>query len=493
MLPSIRSHAQYQSCVLEQLRTHYSGGILVLLAKDWTFIEKFWLADLSNTASVLSRQYAIRGIKATDSADLFRSYLLMLQVGCTSVTAWVDELRRVPLYAIISGFFPGHTPGVGTFYDFFARLWPSASPHLTGRIKPKRKKKPVKGKKGEKAPTTTPKKVERLVRRILIRRSAIISLPTDRLMALFRECFVQVSASLGILGDVSALSIAGDGTPIRTAAYPRSQRICDCRKQGKDSCACPRLYSQPDCDIGWDSHRNCHYFGYHLYRFTASDSRYDLPLYPRLCRASRHDSVSLVVSIREFEHDDPDWTWKRVLLDAAHDAMPFYRYFVSKDILAFIDLNKRHTGIKKYKDDITLSDQGTPICQKGLAMKNNGYDVKRGRRKYRCPLMKKGGCTCDTPCSDSAYGRCVYTYTHDNPRLFPPVARNSEAWNGTYKRRTSVERSNKREKIDYKLEAGRHRSTNMWLIRIFGIMMCQHLDAWHHEIEIDLKSTFLVA
>ena len=76
MLPSIRFHAQYQSFVLEQLRTHYSGGILVLVAKDWTFIEKFWLVDLSGTASVLSRQYATRGIHAT---DLLHSYLLMLQ------------------------------------------------------------------------------------------------------------------------------------------------------------------------------------------------------------------------------------------------------------------------------------------------------------------------------------------------------------------------------------------------------------------------------
>ena len=113
----------------------------MLLAKDWTFIEKFWLVDLSGTASVLSRQYANRGIKATDPANLFRSCLLMLQVGCPCVTAWVDELRRVPLYAIISGFLPGNTPGVGTFYDFFTRRWLSASPHLTAPVKPKRKKR----------------------------------------------------------------------------------------------------------------------------------------------------------------------------------------------------------------------------------------------------------------------------------------------------------------------------------------------------------------
>ena len=99
-----------------------------------------------------------------------------------------------------------------------------------------------------------------------------------------------------------------------------------------------------------------------------------------------------------------------------------YRYFESTGTLAFIDLNKRYTGIKKYKDDITVSDQ----------------DVS---------LMKKGACTCDAPCPDSTYGRRVYTYTHDNPRLFPPVVRNSEAWDGIYKRRTSAERSIKRENM----------------------------------------------
>lgn len=306
--------SEIRTFVLEQLRTHYSGGILVLVAKDWTFIEKFWLVDLSGTASLLSSQYATRGINATGPANLFRSYLLMLQVGRTSITAWVDELRRVPLYAIISGLEPSHTPGVGTFYDFLARLWPLTSPHISARYKPKRNKKPVTGKKGEKAPTTTPKKIERLVHRLLVRRPTPSALPTDILMSLFREEFLEVSVKLGLIGDVSALSVAGDGTRIRTAAFPRSKRICSCREQGTTDCTCNRLYSQPDCNIGLDSHRNCHYFGYHLYMFTASDSHADLPLYPRLEPASCHDSVSLVVGIKEFEQHYPDWHYVRSFL-----------------------------------------------------------------------------------------------------------------------------------------------------------------------------------
>ena len=66
----------------------------------------------------------------------------------------------------------------------------------------------------------------------------------------------------------------------------------------------------------------------------------------------------------------------------------------------------------------------------------------------------------------------------DNPRLFNIPPRNSKAWEKEYDRRTSVERSNKREKEDYKLEDGRHRSTKMWYCRLYGIMMLQHLDAW---------------
>lgn len=38
------------------------------------------------------------------------------------ITEWVDELYRVPLYAILSGFEPGDVPGIGTFYDFFPCL-----------------------------------------------------------------------------------------------------------------------------------------------------------------------------------------------------------------------------------------------------------------------------------------------------------------------------------------------------------------------------------
>ena len=55
------------------------------------------------------------------------------------------------------------------------------------------------------------------------------------------------------------------------------------------------------------------------------------------------------------------------------------------------------------------------------------------------------------------------------------AARNGK-WNSM--QGLSSERCNKRQKIDYKLEDGRYRSSKMWYCRLFSIMMCQHLDAW---------------
>lgn len=120
-------------------------------------------------------------------------------------------------------------------------------------------------------------------------------------------------------------------------------------------------------------------------------------------------------------------------------------------------------------------------------MKPNGYDKSQNRQKWRCPLACGTKNTCKTPCSTAKYGRIYHTHSKDNLRLFPETSRESEKWKCIYKRRSSIERSNKREKVDYHLETGNHRSTMMWYVRIFGIMMCQHIDAWYAHQEKELE------
>jgi hypothetical protein len=460
--PAFVSHADYQRLTLERLRHHYTNGAAVLVRRDWPVIWNCLISDLSHTTTFLRDTYADHGPAPRDPASMLRSFLLFLLVTPEiGITKWVDELYRVPLYAILSGFEPGDIPGVGTFYDFLSRFWAADENNLKPKKKPKRSK-PKKGKKGEKAPTTSAGKVKRLVERILRSGMPFREQPFDRLLEFFQSQIVAVSERLGLLGDAKALTIAGDGTPVVTASFTRSKPLCDCHARGIAKCSHSRLYSQPDCDSGWDSSREKYFNGYHLYMLTAANSHHDLPLYPRLQPASRHDAVSFVVSTVEFSQRFTLGMVDKRLLDAAHDAGAIYDLLAHQHIEPFIDLNVRGTKPLETGSDIRISPKGIPICPAGLEMNRNGYDQSQKRFKWLCPKMTtRTECSCDTPCSTAKYGRSFHTQSKDNPRLFPQTPRDSVAWKLTYKRRTTVERSNKREKIDYKLEAGRHRSTKM--------------------------------
>lgn len=82
-----------------------------------------------------------------------RSYLLSIDFKVYFLTDWAAQLKSNPLYAILSRFEFGNTPGVGTFYDFFDRLWDSdsanVSPHMHLVKKKKVKKPKQKGTKAE--------------------------------------------------------------------------------------------------------------------------------------------------------------------------------------------------------------------------------------------------------------------------------------------------------------------------------------------------------
>ena len=65
----------------------------------------------------------------------------------------------------------------------------------------------------------------------------------------------------------------------------------------------------------------------------------------------------------------------------------------------------------------------------------------------------------------------------ENYRYFTPVPRDTELWDELYAKRSACERSFKREKEDYKLNATRTRGKKMWTIRVALACMCQHIDA----------------
>lgn len=302
------------------------------------------------------------------------------------------------------------------------------------------------------------------------------------------------SAQLGLIS-LKSLALAGDGTPVYTSAQERKTRTCNCLENGIRDCKCNRIYHQPDCDIDWDSHRNRFYFGYDLYMLTSSDSKNDLPVFPFLSPASRHDSHSFLYNWFSMKEMLPEATVTKLLLDSAHDAMPYYDYCKANNITPFIDLNWKCGRPPVYKDEVSINSDGIPLCPKGFPMKQAAVESRKGRIKYRCPkITAKGGTphyTCDDPCSDAKYGRNVHLVLKDNPRLFNPPSCGSDEWRLEYNARTSAERCNKREKIDYKLEDGRYRSSMMLYCRLFAIMVYQHLDAWALPKTSPLKDFFV--
>ena len=69
------------------------------------------------------------------------------------------------------------------------------------------------------------------------------------------------------------------------------------------------------------------------------DSQSDLPVFPHFSCASTHDSHGFLHAFFRMKSFLPDYTVSKVLLDSAHDAMPYYQYFKRENIIPFIDLN----------------------------------------------------------------------------------------------------------------------------------------------------------
>ncbi len=203
-------------------------------------------------------------------------------MGCTVKNnfSFCDPLR----------FEVGDTPGVGTFYDFFKRLWDSESNILSPHLHPLKKKKVNKPKQnGTKAESIEIITVAQLFSSLQASDFRLDDQPYASLFKIYHQEFLNTSAQKGLINP-SSLAVAGDGTPVVSSARERKHHICDCMAKGISDCKCSRFFSQPDCDIGWDSSRDCFYHGYGLYMLVASDSASDLPVFPLLNPASKHDS-----------------------------------------------------------------------------------------------------------------------------------------------------------------------------------------------------------
>ncbi|TWI57984.1 hypothetical protein IQ10_01315 [Halalkalibacter nanhaiisediminis] len=69
----------------------------------------------------------------------------------------------------------------------------------------------------------------------------------------------------------------------------------------------------------------------------ASDSPYDLPIYPRLHRASKHDSDLFLSTFHTLKYWYPDWKFGEVILDSALYPYPIYEMDINLDDVPFFE------------------------------------------------------------------------------------------------------------------------------------------------------------
>ena len=206
-----RPHSAYQDLLLTQLRKYYPDAAQSLPSSAWEIIERFWNLDLSPLNSIMQDCYSVFGPAPRQPSDMLRSFLLSVEFRIPSITQWSAELRHNHLYAILSGFPVGNTPGVGTFYDFFHRLWKSDKSDIHNPVHPPKKSPKKPDKKGEKAPPADKIRIEDLLAQ-LQETPPDEADPCSLLFEIFRKLFLYPSAKQGLV-DLKQLALSGDGTP----------------------------------------------------------------------------------------------------------------------------------------------------------------------------------------------------------------------------------------------------------------------------------------
>jgi hypothetical protein len=437
---------------------------------------------------------------------MLRSCLAMMLCGVTSFEVWVQMMRDDPFYALISGFHPEDVPGVGTFYDFQDRLLQRPrQPRTTLRRPFQHRDQRDRDDQHKDKNDLRPHRdiLNRLVDRILARSpqppslAAILegygdfsALPTweQTLHSLFYTCFLARSVDFNLI-DLKNLHVAGDGSKLPTWANPRGKKLCNCDNQGKklqDRCPCHRAYNDSLALWGWDSYRNCWVYGHSFYELTAYSLQHccQLPLVVSIADCNLHDSVHGLVTLYR-GHETYGLPIQTASLDAAHDALGFFRLATNRWQMALvIPLNPRNKDNLLYYGPLRL-EHGIPICPANLPMKHWGFSPNRLRIKWRCPLAaaKKTPQLTSCPhfnngCSNSPYGRVIYTYPRENYRLHTLIPRHSHLWHCHKKARSCAERSIKRKKYDFHLLQTRTAGRDRWFFRLILAAMCQHIDAW---------------
>ena len=285
-----------------------------------------------------------------------------------------------------------------------------------------------------------------------------------QIRAMFHDLVEKLRVVLADLGRYLAL----DGKALPSFAHARKtdDATARTRKDGQ-----PDRRADSDADWGVKTKRGVkedgtawekvtRWFGFELHLLV--DSHHELPLNYQVTKASAAESTRLPVIVQDTQERHPE------VIEAASELSADKGYDSTDNIvilhqeygiLPIIDKRADFQAgdatrpvFEDRFDTVVYDVKGTVSCvcpQTGelRKMANWGFEAARESLKYRCPAVASGF-ECkgrqDCPGAQGAYGKVVRIPLSKDPRIFTPVARDSDAWKKAYARRTAVERVNSR-------------------------------------------------
>ena len=471
--------------------------------------------DLEPARPILEPLYSPdpRGQKPYDPVRMLRALLLMVLLKYTSITKWAEALKANPRLARMAGFEPYDVPAAGTFYAFIDRLEDGEhQKSCEHRIKSSklRKGKHLRNLASEKKQRQKDAKADAaaydsITQKLKDDLIASQDQPrpddiTKRLEDILILCAIIPSAERGLLGNLESMTISGDGSALPTGASPNGKPACKCHENGIYKCEHDRYYSDPTANWGYDSYRDCYYFGHTLYQHVVSTNGHDLPMQVSISQASETDFTLSMKSLdrlkKALKEHGLKWQIQNMVYDAGHDATGIYEYVMEDDIIPIIALNPR-SGVYPAPTGSAdkVNENGIPLCPAGMLMRRHSCDKNKHRIIYNCPVKRPthrngehlyisrpdecpNGVLCQT---NTKMGPVVYVKTKDDPRLYPPILRGSPKFKKLMNLRSGCERSNSLKKETYGLGNRPCRSATHFLVRLYLVSILEHAKAWLTE------------
>ena len=122
MLKFWRSHVDYQSFVSDTISSFSETEFLKLQSYSKSR-EKLDSLNLDAIGVLWAPFYSNTGRPAKNQPEILRSFVLMMDLGFTSIDRWQKYLQNDFILATLIGCFLDSLPPLGSYYDFINRLW----------------------------------------------------------------------------------------------------------------------------------------------------------------------------------------------------------------------------------------------------------------------------------------------------------------------------------------------------------------------------------